>query len=59
MDQTVLKCAATTVEIQRNATEKQGSVMMDVRQGGRNPCVKKVSSSDIYVKVLPKSLLYP
>ena len=31
MDQTVLKCAATTVEIQINATGKQGSAKMDVR----------------------------
>ena len=49
MDQTVLTCAATIVEIQTNVTEQQGSVKMDVRQDGRNPCVKNVSIGGIYV----------
>ena len=58
MDQTVLKCAATTVEIQTNATAKQESVQMDVRQDGRNLDVKNVGISSIFVASLPKLMLY-
>ena len=44
MDPTVLRCAATIVQNHGAATSRQENVKVDVRQDGKHPRVKKVTT---------------